>query len=159
MLSRLRPFAAVVLLCLVLVGLLPSAALAAGTVTIERVQPTQGNGNRGQFIVTIVETSGTSSSEIAIPGLPKCGTITRLRSKLTAGTGTTVHNRIGDVAAFTADSYNEVVEASATAAQLVEPGSVPYCTTTGTLYLRNGIDAGTDNTVTTEILIVEGAQQ
>lgn len=160
MLSRIRPFAAVALLVCALLSLLfpLTSAWAAGTVTIERIAPVQGNGNRGQFVITIVETSATSSSEITISGVPKCGTITRIRAKLTSGTGTTIRPRVGDAASFAADSYNETLAASGTAATVREPGSGPYCTSTGTLYLRNGVNAGTDNAITTEILIVEGSQ-
>jgi hypothetical protein len=95
---------------------------------------------------------------ITVSGVPRCGTITRVRWKV-AGTATTMHPRIGDEAAFTNDSYEQIFEASATSAEQVEVGDAPYCDPSRALYLRPGVNAGSDNTVTIEFLIGEGVKQ
>lgn len=132
-------------------------AWAAATVTVTNVDTV---GGRAQVLVTVSETSNRDTSEVTISGVPKCGTIVAYRAALTAGTGTTVHPRLGNSASFVADSSNEILEANATAATINEVGSAPYCTTTGTLYLRSTPNSSaTDHTITTRVLIVGGAQQ
>lgn len=134
---------------------LVSAAIAQ--VTVSPVAQVSG---RTHYLVTVAETGARDTSEVTVSGVPYCGTIVSLRAKLTAGTGTTIHTRAGTAASFVADSYDEIIEATATAAQYVETGSAPYCTSTGTLYLRSAPNnAATDHAITTEIVIVAGAQQ
>lgn len=117
-------------------------------------------GGRNQYLVSYSETGSRDTTEITITGVPTCGTIVSYRAALTAGTGTTIHPRIGISAAFVADSLNEVIEASATAATINEVGSTPYCTATNTLYLRSAPNStATDHAISTRIVIVAGAQQ
>lgn len=133
------------------------AAEAAATVT---VSPIATVASRSHVLVSVTETGNRDTSEVTISGLPACGTIVWYRAKLTAGTGTTIHPRLGTAASFTADSYDEVLETTATAASLVEAGSTPYCTSTGTLYLRSAPNnAATDHAITTQFVVVAGAQQ
>lgn len=144
---------------LALLALLLAAlpAWAAATVT---VSPIATAGGRPHYQVVVTETGARDTSEVTLSGLPVCGSIVRLRAKLTAGTGTTVHTRLGYAAAFVADSYDEALEASATASTINEVGSTPYCSASGTLYLRSAPNStATDHAITTTILIVAGAQQ
>ena len=93
--------------------LLPVDARAAGTATVSAIAFVA---DRAHYLVEVTETDQRDTSEVTITGLPRCGTITWYRAKLTAGTGTTIHPRLGTAASFTADSYDEVLEATATAA-------------------------------------------
>lgn len=137
--------------------LMPSVALAAATVTVSPIASVSG---RQQFVVSVAETGNRDTSEVTISGLPVCGTIVQYRATRTAGTGTTIHPRLGLSASFTADGVDEILEASATAATLVEVGSAPYCSPSGTLYLRSAPNSSaTDHTITTTIVVVAGAQQ
>ena len=151
MLARLALVAA--LIC----GPLVEAAEAAATVTVSPIAIVAG---RAHYLVEVVQTAQRDTSEVTVSGLPVCGTVVWLRERLTAGTGTTIHLRIGTAAAFVADSYDEILEATATAAQYVEAGSGPYCTASGTLYLRSGPNStATDHAITTQFVVVAGAQQ
>lgn len=137
----------------------PRVAAAAYTIT-GVTGPVTSIGGREQWVVTVTETGVRDTSEVTILGVPVCGTIVSVRAKLTAGTGTTVHTRVGTAAAFVADSYDERLEATATAAQYVEVGSAPYCSSARTLYLRSAPNSVvTDHAITTELIIVAGAQQ
>lgn len=109
--------------------------------------------------VTVTMSNVTTSTEIEINGAPRCGTITRLRWKLTSGSGTSMNPRVGDVASFVADSYDQVAAAETTAAQAVEVGSNPYCDPNRALFLRPGVNSGSDNTITVELLIGDGVKQ
>lgn len=143
------------------VGLVLWARVAWGAYTITgTTAPLTSVGGREQWEVTITETGIRDTSETPIVGVPVCGTITVLRAKLTSGTGTTIRPRIGYAAGFAASGYDEIGVASTTAAQLSEPASAPYCTSTRTLYLRSAPNStATDHAVTTKIVIVSGAQQ
>lgn len=157
--SALRPLFVRLLVLAVLLSSLywPAFALAAATVT---VTPVAMAGYRQQILVTIAETGNRDTSEVTISGVPLCGTIVAYRASRTAGTGTTIHPRLGLSASFTADGIDEILEATATAATINEVGSAPYCTTTGTLYLRSAPNSvATDHSITTRIVIVAGAQQ
>lgn len=145
------------LLVLLLSLFVASSAWAAGTAAITDLGTV---GGRAQLLVTVTETSQRDTSEVTISGLPRCGTIVAYRATLTAGTGTTIHPRLGLSASFTADSADEVLEATGTAAILNEVGSTPYCTASGTLYLRSAPNnTATDHSITTRIVVVSGAQQ
>lgn len=108
--------------------------------------------------VLITMSNVTTSTEITVSGVPRCGTITRIRWKVT-GTATTMHPRIGDEAGFTNGSYEQIFEATATSAEEVEVGDNPYCDPARALFLRPGVNAGSDNEVTIELLIGEGVKQ
>lgn len=139
-----------------ILALLTAAAAYAQAVA----SPIAQVGGRNQYLVSYSETSSRDTTEITITGVPICGTIVAYRASLTAGTGTTIHPRLGTSAGFSADSINEILEATQTAATINEVGSAPYCTASGTLYMRNAPNnAATDHAITTRILIVAGAQQ
>ena len=139
-----------------ILALLTAAAAYAQAVA----SPIAQVGGRNQYLVSYSETGSRDTTEITITGVPTCGTIVAYRAALTAGTGTTIHPRIGMTAGFTADSINEVLEATGTSATINEVGSAPYCTATNTLYLRSAPNnAATDHAITTRIVIVAGAQE
>jgi hypothetical protein len=139
-----------------ILALLTAAAAYAQAVA----SPIAQIGGRNQYLVSYSESGSRDTTEITITGVPTCGTIVAYRAALTAGTGTTIHPRIGTSAAFVADSINEILEATATSSIINEVGSTPYCTATGTLYMRSAPNSSaTDHAITTRIVIVAGAQQ
>lgn len=106
----------------------------------------------------ISETEARDTSTFTLYGAPSVGTITLLRSALTAGTGTTVRPEVGRGTGWTDGTIDEISRA-ASAAALAE-------ITTNVRYTRDNADelvirtsannATADHTVVTEIVIFEG---
>lgn len=140
---------------LMFLALVSSAFAQTPTIAIDTRGP-YADGYAHKLVITA--TSVTTSTELTINRGPRCGDIIGIGWSLDAGTGTTLRPRIGTEAAFTADGFRQVLYASAAAAEAREVGSAPYCHD-GALYIRPGVNAGSDNEVTIEMLIGEGVKQ
>ena len=110
----------------------------------------------GEILVTISETEAASTSEASIDlGVQKFR-VHRQICQLTSGTGTTVDPILGN--ATNPSGINVILEndtAAATADNSITGGVTGYVSN-GTLYHRSQVDAGTDNSVSTEYHIVVG---
>ena len=110
----------------------------------------------GEILVTISETEAASTSEASIDlGVQKFR-VHRQICHLTSGTGTTVDPILGN--ATNPSGISVILEndtAAATADNSVTGGVTGYVSN-GTLYHRSQVDAGTDNSVSTEYHIVVG---
>ncbi len=110
----------------------------------------------GEILVTISETEAASTSEASIDlGVQKFR-VHRQICQLTSGTGTTVDPILGN--ATNPSGISVILEndtAAATADNSVTGGVTGYVSN-GTLYHRSQVDAGTDNSVSTEYHIVVG---
>lgn len=138
-----------------LLGLLLGVAEAAATVEVAQIARA---GGRDQVMVTIAETSASSASEVTISGLPRCGVIVSYRATLSAGTGTTIHPVVGLAAGFATSTQDHLATATTTAAFVNEQGATAFCSADGKLYVRSTPNnAAADHTITTQIVIVEGA--
>ncbi len=125
----------------------------AGTATIASKGA---DGGRNHWAVTIVETEAAAGSEWSVGGLPQRVTIFSYRATLTAGTGTTINPILGEEAAFTASTQAHIATNATTAVHINDQTVLRCYLPTGTLYGRSTVDAGSDNTIATGILIAEG---
>jgi hypothetical protein len=101
------------------------------------------------------DTDVQAGSEAMVDGLPKRGIIKRFTATLTGGTGTTINPTIGRASGFSANTQNQVLAAPGAAAH-IDAGPVYYFSEDGPLYVVATPDAGTDNAVSYELLIVAG---
>ena len=110
----------------------------------------------GEILVTISETEAASTSVASIDlGVQKFRVFRQI-CQLTSGTGTTVDPILGN--ATNPSGINVILEndtAAATADNSITGGVTGYVSN-GTLYHRSQVDAGTDNSVSTEYHIVVG---
>ena len=110
----------------------------------------------GEILVTISETEAASTSEASIDLGGQKFRVFRQICQLTSGTGTTVDPILGN--ATNPSGISVILEndtAAATADNSVTGGVTGYVSN-GTLYHRSQVDAGTDNSVSTEYHIVVG---
>jgi hypothetical protein len=114
------------------------------------------DGGRNHWAFTVAETEAAAGSEWSIGGLPRRVTVYSYKATLTAGTGTTINPIIGDSAAFAASTQAHIATNTTTAAHINDQTVLRAYLPTGTIYGRSTVDADTDNTIATEILIVEG---
>jgi hypothetical protein len=101
------------------------------------------------------DTEAAAGSEAAIPNLPKSGTIKRYTATLVGGTASTINPSIGPTAGYSASSQQQVMAAPGAAAFIDVTGPFYFNSDEG-LFVRSNPDAGTDNTVDHQLLIVPG---
>ena len=110
----------------------------------------------GEILVTISETEAASTSEASIDlGVQKFR-VHRQICQLTSGTGTTVDPIVGN--ATNPSGISVILEndtAAATADNSVTGGVTGYVSN-GTLYHRSQVDAGSDNSISTQYHLVVG---
>jgi hypothetical protein len=132
----------------------------AATVTIRRHTISQ----RRLYVVTISETDVGAANNVPIIDsasdtsperrLPEVGTVVMVRSTHGTGAGSTVDPAIGTAAGWTASTQAEVWANGAAAPHVDVNPLKTY--SGGALHWRAVADTGTNNTVDTEIWIVEG---
>lgn len=115
-------------------------------------------GGRRVFIVTIAETEARDTSEATIEDLPVVGRIVDVHCTRTAGTGATIDPEIGRAATWSDATQDEVWQNGTAAAHIdAQPGKV-YYSSNGKLYWRSTPNSSaTDHTITSQIIILEGA--
>ncbi len=109
------------------------------------------------YLIQIVETEAGAATETSFQ-VPIRGRILRQQASLISGSGATIDPILGNAANPTAAAVSLVVEnatAAATIDNMSDP-SVPYVSSTGTLYHRSVCNAGSDNAVTT-LYYISGA--
>lgn len=113
---------------------------------------------RRHVTITVRETEAATGSEFSIPGLPPKGKIVSYKSTLTAGTGTTINPRLGLATGFVDDTQDHLATNSTTAGHINDQVQLRYQTAdeAGELFINSSVDAGADNTIDTEIMVVEG---
>jgi hypothetical protein len=113
---------------------------------------------RDYYIVAITETEGAAASEATISGVPIVGRILDVTSTKTAGDATTVDPEIGRAATWTDLTQDEVWQNGVAAAHIdAQPGKA-YYSATGTLYWRASPSSGTNNSISSQILIAAGGE-
>lgn len=115
------------------------------------------DGGRDWWLWTLAETGAGTADEWQIPVGIKCGTIVSYKVTLGTGAGATVNPILGNATGFTASSQGHLATNATTAAFISDQTSliIPYLPTR-VLFGQSRCDAGADNVVSTEILIVEG---
>lgn len=117
----------------------------SSTVTVTKIS------SDTDYLVTIEETDAAATSEFEINGLPYGGRILRYTSVLTSGTGTTVDPIVGF--ATNPSGINVILENGTAAATIdVTPEPATYYAA-DKFFVRSKVDAGTDNAISTRILI------
>jgi hypothetical protein len=138
----------------------------AATVTVDRYT----QAGRRYVKVTVTETEAATASEWSTSGanpsygsgyakvqIPAAGRIVSRKVNITAGTATQVAPVLGRVTGITAAGVNSIaVEAAANLVNSV--AEIPFALVGGVLFGRSQVQGGSsDNSVTTEIVIAEGA--
>ena len=109
------------------------------------------------YAVKVAETSVAAATEYVVEGLPFNGRIVSFLSVLTGGSGATIQPVIGTASGFNLNSINQIAGQASAAAYINDATVVPYAyLSTGKLYVRSVPNTGSDNAVSTFILIVEG---
>ncbi len=110
------------------------------------------NLGKGRLSVTITETEAAATSEAVITGIPITASLLKQVCVLTSGTGATVDPILG---ATTNPSGAAIIvensDAAAVINNLASP-AIPFATTTGTIYHRSKVNAGTDNSIISRYL-------
>lgn len=110
---------------------------------------------RTEFLVIISETECAATSEWSVSGLPSTGTITSYHAVKVSGTATTLQPMLSRTTAPASTQIGWIGQQASAAASVHDNTSTRYRNLT-TLYGRSTPDAGTNNVITTEIVIVEG---
>lgn len=117
----------------------------SATVTVTKVS------SDTEFLVTVEETDAAATSEFEIEGLPYGGRILRYTSVLTSGTGTTIDPIVGF--ATNPSGINVILENGTPDATIdVTPDPATYYVGKK-FFVRSKVDAGTNNSISTRILI------
>lgn len=109
----------------------------------------------------IVEAEAQATSEWSIT-VPKVGTIVLFQADITSGTGTTIQSKVGKATGWSASTVDAISQQAVAAAYLYDTTQIPYSlhgttdANQGTMYGRSVVNAGTDNAITTVIVICEG---
>jgi hypothetical protein len=115
---------------------------------------------RATYRWTIAETGAAPTDTFTLTGAPAIGTVVLYRANLTAGTGATINPRLGRTLAFTTTTNDVIGVNSTTAALINDSTSLKYSgLTAAKIYGRSlPSNAAADHSVSTEIVIVEGAE-
>ena len=116
-------------------------------------------GEQRQVVVTIVEADAAAASEWSVTLPWRLGTIVSYKATLATGTstGTTINPALGRATGWTASTQDDIATNDTTAAHINDQTHLGFQLSAGNvLYGVSTVDAGTDNDITTEIVIVEG---
>jgi hypothetical protein len=114
---------------------------------------------RAHTQVRVDETSATTTSDVELVGVPIRGTIVSFRATLTAGSGATINPGLGLATGWTDSTQEDIGRNTSTAAHVSDQTRLRFDTaadTPGSIWLQWAVDAGADNTVFAEILILDG---
>lgn len=125
------------------------ATYAQTTPVLTRFTDLRGN---ACIVARWTETGVGSTSEASVTLDWQIGTIVSVRQLLTPGTASTLHTLVGRDPGFTASTMPYIAAANATAAFINEQNPVVFYAPQKILYLHAGPNAGSDNTVGTELI-------
>lgn len=115
---------------------------------------------RRHFIVDVVETEAAAASEYSVPSydLPTVGKVVQHKSTLISGTGTTINPKAGLSTGWSASTQAALYANSVAAAHVnIAPTTVSgHFTQSGGMFVQSVVNAGADNVIHTQIVIVEG---
>lgn len=115
---------------------------------------------RKYWIIDVAETEAANASEYQIPAasLPRLGRIVSIKATKTAGTGATIAPKAGLATGWSANTQAAVYATGTPAAHVFAAPAAPagHFKQGDGLYVRSTPDAGADNTIATQIVIVEG---
>jgi len=134
---------------------MPYAQSAVTRGTARRTQS-----GRYRQTVSFTETEAAAASEWSIGGLPSEVDMVAYKATLTAGAGTTIGPaELGNAAAFTLNTQAHIGTSTLAADAHVNDQTKLACSlgSGGTLYGRSKVDAGSDNSISVEIVIEYGS--
>lgn len=112
---------------------------------------------RRYLIVTVTETEAAAASEYEVTGWPfPIATLVSFKATLTAGTGTTINPSMGKSTGWTANTQDHIGTQTTTAAHIDDDSHVTFHNGSKSLYVKSGVDAGADNSISTVIVFAEG---
>jgi hypothetical protein len=113
-------------------------------------------GPAGEYRITYTETEVAAASEASVSGVPPIGRIVSYKATKTAGSAATIAPEAGNTSGWTDSTQAEIMSGPTAAAHIHETQVIPYSAPTGTIYIRATPASATDNSVATEICILEG---
>lgn len=114
---------------------------------------------RRHYRIKISETAIDGTSEWSVDNLPEVATMVDYKATLLSGTASTIQPALGAAAAWVANTQDDIAVQQAAAAHVNDQTRVRMIIPTGnSLYGRTTPDAGADNNVDTEFVIIEGHQ-
>ncbi len=135
--------------------LAPSSAFAAYTQSaVTKVRSTVDGKPCVTVSYTETEAAAASTASIALDWT--FVTIRSIHQDKTAGSAVTLRTVAGRTAGWVVDDMNHVLSSTSTADPLLEQGKAHAYLPTSTLYVRAGVSAGSDNSVSSEFLICSG---
>ena len=118
--------------------------------------PVVSRGPSGEYLITYTETEVAAASEASVSGVPPIGRIVSYKATKTAGSAATIAPEAGNSSGYSDSSQAEIMSGPTAAAHIHETQVIPYSAPTGTLYIRATPNTGSDNSISTEICILEG---
>ncbi len=112
-------------------------------------------GEHRYLVVEISETEAAAASEFSFQCPFDVATLVKYQATLTAGTGATINPKLGKVTAWTASTQNDIGTNATTAAHINDESQVTW-RGPGAVFVRSQVNAGTDNSISTLIIIAEG---
>ena len=131
--------------------------MAQGTVT---KIPLTISGRR-HLIFSFAETSAGTTSEWTLDCSPfTVATLVKYKATLTAGSGATINPKLGLATSWTANTQNDVGTNTSTAAHIDDESRVVinFGGSGATLYGVSQVDTGSDNAISTLVILAEGAE-
>ena len=107
-------------------------------------------------VITYTETDNAAASTAVVNVDWTHGTIRSIHADKTSGAAATLHTVIGATSTWVVDDMNHVATAVATADPIYEQGVTHYYAPLSKLYIRSGVNAGTDNEISTQLLVCAG---
>lgn len=108
-------------------------------------------------VAAYTETENAAASTAVISIDFTHGTVRSIHQDRTAGAAATLNPSIGRLSTWTVGDMNHVLTATSTADPIYEQGATHFYASLGKLYVRSGVNAGSDNSISTEIIICAGA--
>jgi hypothetical protein len=113
---------------------------------------------RRHFIVTIEEEDTAAASEVVIANLPSVLTLKSIKTEIVSGTATTVQPALGTAPSFAPATVEYLGGQLSAVPFLIDQTPLKVYLPAGVLVLRSTPDAGADNEIVTELVLVEGHQ-
>jgi len=109
----------------------------------------------GSTVLILDEVDATSTSEIGPIVVPMAGRISRVSAQLVSGDGSTIRPEFGAKAGWTDRTAEEISSGIGAVASSYISDATPYTyySEHGELYIRSGVDTGTNNTIRYTIVI------
>ncbi len=124
--------------------------------TVTPLQTETGD-DRAVWSFQVTETDATPTQEWAVPLANGTYTLQVYQAELTAGAGATLTPKLGKAAGWSDGSMDAIGVNDTTAGYINTQAPLKLQITNGALYGCSQVDTGTDNAITTVIVLTSGA--